>query len=52
MKISGMLLNQFEDVEIRLYCKIADDSVIDLFCKWCDEKRLRNPVYGAKRTGN
>lgn len=52
-QVSGMLLERFEDVVIRVYSKKNDDydffdSVNGCFCSWCFQEGLPDPLYGMK----
>ena len=49
-----MLLNQFEDVVIRVYSKKGGDyklfdNVHELFKMWCEVKGLQRPLHGMNQ---
>lgn len=49
-RISGMLIKQFEDVEVRVYSKKLEikSKVHELFKQWCKKHDLSMPLYGKQ----
>ncbi len=49
-----MLLNVFEDVQIRIYSKVINnfkfiEDVYHEFQEWCESNKLPKPLYGISK---